>query len=360
MENRAGVVVQDATENYKMAQSIEINNYRCFKHLKLSDLRRVNVVVGSNGSGKTALLEALFMACGSSPEIYLKTRVWRGIGGAYAASVREAYESMFNGLFYAFDTNAPLSIRLGDTESGDRELKVYYPAQQTLSLQLKGDGLDSTALTPITFKWKTPNGEHESPVRIEGDELKVTASADVIPGVFVSASAGQVGKDTLERFSRLSKKKQLGPLLDSVRGIYPEVEDITLETGGLYASIAGLPEKMPIGMLSAGITKYVTILTAIAATRRGVVFVDEIENGFYFETLSMIMGSLFQACESAEVQLFASTHSIEFLRSLYPVIRGHEASFCLMRMERRAGTSLAERFSGSELLGALEQRIEVR
>jgi predicted ATP-binding protein involved in virulence len=38
---------------------LEINNFRCFKHLELELHPRLNVLVGVNGSGKTALLEAL-------------------------------------------------------------------------------------------------------------------------------------------------------------------------------------------------------------------------------------------------------------------------------------------------------------
>ncbi len=39
--------------------SIEINNFRCFEHLELELHPQLNVFVGLNGSGKTALLEAL-------------------------------------------------------------------------------------------------------------------------------------------------------------------------------------------------------------------------------------------------------------------------------------------------------------
>ena len=36
-------------------EGIEIKNYRLFRHLVLSDLPRMTVIVGANGSGKTTL-----------------------------------------------------------------------------------------------------------------------------------------------------------------------------------------------------------------------------------------------------------------------------------------------------------------
>ena len=83
-----------------MIQSLHIENYRCFGDVQLSDLKTLNLIVGESGSGKTAFLEALFMAGGISPEIFFRTRGWRGfpdrveiVGG------KSGYESIFRDLF---------------------------------------------------------------------------------------------------------------------------------------------------------------------------------------------------------------------------------------------------------------------
>jgi AAA15 family ATPase/GTPase len=60
-----------------MIESLEVKNFRCFKDLHLSDLRRINVVVGDSGSGKTALLEALWICAGMGPEFFFALGVGR-------------------------------------------------------------------------------------------------------------------------------------------------------------------------------------------------------------------------------------------------------------------------------------------
>ena len=45
-----------AAVGYQMIRSIDIKNFRCFQRLEIKDCARLNVVVGDNGAGKTALL----------------------------------------------------------------------------------------------------------------------------------------------------------------------------------------------------------------------------------------------------------------------------------------------------------------
>jgi recombinational DNA repair ATPase RecF len=68
----------NADRGYLMIKNVDIQNYRCFSKAHLSDCRRIDVIVGRNASGKTALLEVLFMVAGSSPELAVRLKTWRG------------------------------------------------------------------------------------------------------------------------------------------------------------------------------------------------------------------------------------------------------------------------------------------
>ncbi len=45
--------------NSLILNSLEIQNFRLFRHLRIERLGRVNLIVGQNNIGKTCLLEAL-------------------------------------------------------------------------------------------------------------------------------------------------------------------------------------------------------------------------------------------------------------------------------------------------------------
>ena len=46
-----------------MINELRIENFRGFASLELKDLKRVNLVVGENNSGKTSLLDAVLLLC---------------------------------------------------------------------------------------------------------------------------------------------------------------------------------------------------------------------------------------------------------------------------------------------------------
>ncbi len=44
-----------------MIKSVEIENYKNFKHLKMENFKLINFFTGQNDTGKTNLLEALYI-----------------------------------------------------------------------------------------------------------------------------------------------------------------------------------------------------------------------------------------------------------------------------------------------------------
>ena len=44
-----------------MYKSFHVKNFRCFKDLQINDLGRVNLIAGKNNTGKTALMEAMYL-----------------------------------------------------------------------------------------------------------------------------------------------------------------------------------------------------------------------------------------------------------------------------------------------------------
>ena len=44
-----------------MLRSLEIRNYRNLRHLTIEKLGRVNLLIGKNNTGKTSVLEAIYL-----------------------------------------------------------------------------------------------------------------------------------------------------------------------------------------------------------------------------------------------------------------------------------------------------------
>jgi predicted ATPase len=365
MIRRYGAETPRVSGGYRMIEKLEIRNFRCFKHVQLSGLKTVNVVVGENGCGKTTFLEALFFAAGGSPEIYQRTRAWRGYDPVVPSEPEQVGLLMFRDAFYNFAVEAGIEIAFTDSEMGSRSLRIFPDGEQHVTLPLEKSSSDVAVLQDLQFQWKTASGK-EYTGRIELDvekkELRMPRIAESFPMIFLNIRTIQNASQNADRYSDLSKRNEEESILKAVKAIYPHVFELNvLSEGGrssIYASIDSLDEKLPVGFISAGLNKYLSILLAVAFRKKGVVLVDEMENGFYYKKVPEMMSSIFDSCRAKEVQLFMTTHSLEFLRALLPSIKGHEKEFCLLRLEKRNGTYDVVKFDGDKFEAALEEGIE--
>jgi AAA15 family ATPase/GTPase len=49
-----------------MIDQVNLINFRCFQKLEVANLKRMNLLVGKNSSGKSAFLEAIFLSSSSA------------------------------------------------------------------------------------------------------------------------------------------------------------------------------------------------------------------------------------------------------------------------------------------------------
>ncbi len=93
-----------------MIKNLSVQNFRCFKKVELTGLGVINLIVGPNGTGKTALLEAIFIHLGSGGQVGLALRQQRGLGqmllpGMIAANTTNL-QSMWTEFFHHFNDHA--------------------------------------------------------------------------------------------------------------------------------------------------------------------------------------------------------------------------------------------------------------
>lgn len=355
-----------------MIHSIDIKNFRCFDKLSLSGLGRINVVVGENASGKTALLEAIFLSQMGSPDMPVRFRLWRGLGGGIRLGMsRSSYEAVWRDLFCRLDQTCAITITAEGTPENKRRVEISYRPEDSISIRLSdndsGPASDSAAIVPITFRVVDAHGkQHEFTPKITKDGLQ--AAGTVLPSLasFYSSAfmAVTTPSEAASQFSELSKKGDDRKLTSLIRDVFPSIESISSEDAGgtwmLHGQVPSIREKLPIGLISSGVQKLISLLAGIVAQQHGIVLVDELDNGFHYTTLPKVWTVLERASGEFHVQLFVSTHSKECLQSLLPTIKGNEEHFRLIRLARTNGTSSARVFEGEGFEAALETDTEVR
>jgi AAA15 family ATPase/GTPase len=102
-----------------MLKSLEIKNFRCFESFRLEQLGQVNLLVGSNNSGKTSILEALqifYSRTNLEPLKDIMLERGEDIWNDEASSIRDGEINIrhLNHLFYGHISQPNKIIFIGD------------------------------------------------------------------------------------------------------------------------------------------------------------------------------------------------------------------------------------------------------
>ena len=176
--------VDECASEPGMIDSIEIRNFRSFSASTVSGCKRINIIVGENGSGKTALLEGAFLASAPSPEAAIRNRIFRGYENErFMGTPQQVDHALWGDLFHNFNTSKAAHVKLfgyksDETKGGlhdTRSVTITFEEQKRQKTPKRLGGLVIPQQEqPITFEWKAPNGfvYRSSPV-LENGAIKI-------------------------------------------------------------------------------------------------------------------------------------------------------------------------------------------
>ena len=356
-----------------MITSLSLQNFRCFHRLFLSGLRQVNVIVGRNAAGKTALLEGIRLALGGTPGAALGLNTFRGIPYYGVVQSREQFEALWNPIFFKFDASRPVLTEITDSDGHIAKLSIAYdPSKVVTPASSRQPGQQQTAITivPLKFDRTSFTGEQSTlyaTVQSQG-QMQLEDGPELGLSTEFFASTWLLNpQQNAQWFSQLSLENREREVVDAVKREFdPLLSDLQVlsltpfAAGSVYATVPFIQSKIPLSLLSSGVNKFFTILSALLYRRRGIVLIDEVENGLYYDRLPNLWKIMLRLAEENDTQIFVSTHSNECLQALDGTIKEHPESFMLLRAERDNGSSGVMQFEGQEFLAALAKHGEVR
>ncbi len=356
-----------------MFKKIAIENFRGITNLELNNLRKFNLFVGKNNCGKTSLLESIFLI--STPAKPLSTAWINNIRGHI---ITQPYS--WTVLFNQMDIESP--IRLTGEILKPKEIRtlsikalpeknVMQPTYDSFDLSQKGsqrEFLDKIIGLSIDFSILKNRGKkqtYESKVwlvkenKLESDPPK--NYTETLNSKFFTPATLRSSIPVL--FNQVLVKKQDEKILKILQAIEPRLVNLFLGAENILYCDMGFTKLLPFSIAGEGLNNLLAILLAIYETPDGVVLIDEIENGLHHSTQAILWEAVFEAAAAFNVQVFASTHSYETVKSFsaaWEKLKDKRDMLRLFRLEYEKDKIRLIDFNYETLRTSIESYWEVR
>lgn len=355
-----------------MFMSIRVRNYRGLRDLEVSTLRRINLIAGENNTGKTSLLEAIFLLAGAGdPQMAVNTNVIRGldpgVGVPLAGILPEGERVPWKEIFSDLDMSRSIEVTGHYEPLGQLEVKITSERPTTTEIPL-----GSTSDLPITnlqdkralvFRYNGPDGKQlKGHIRMKGQGIEISQPAVDVPfnATILSSRIGNTQEDAV-RLGMLRTQKLGHLLLEALRVVEPNlqsVEDSSASGTPMIWGDVGLSELIPIPVMGEGMTRIARLVLAISSAPGGVVLVDEIENGLHHKVLPKVWGVVNTAAKQFNTQIFATTHSGECIQAAHESLNGDD--FRLHRLEDVDSVLRSATYTPEAISAAIKHDLEVR
>lgn len=344
---------------------LEIEGFRGFDRLSVSPLRKVNLFVGGNNSGKTSLLEAVELLASQDKETACLRVAQRR--GDSAVIENRPQDSIFlvGSMLHGYPSSNSASVfslkdpcqenHQGVTGAIHADIAPEMVAKFDLGYSSRcfvlSDNHVPVGAFPIASDGWTLLGD-----KIKGpDRAVLYLSAD---GPALTALAYTYG--IMRRNSQfLELKDSLQPIEQTLESVEILPHERRMNVLDFYGRVSG-QGVVALRSMGDGIRRLLSVILTVH-TCGGVALIDEIENGLHHTNLKHLWQEVFSSTTAAGVQLFASTHSQDCVLGLLEACRENEELRRQTVIHRLVqGHHKTISYSEGSFDALLDNRIEVR
>ena len=391
-----------------MIHSLELSGYRGFPRFTMSGLGHVNLIVGRNNSGKTAILESLqLLASGSDPNALWRILSRRGevlVSEPLPNRVPQAEIDVAH-LFYGHEVQPGAQLRISTTnqqpsrslqyvisEAKPEDSPVLFAQQvgedpTATRLAIKISGTPSFSLPPIPISRqgavrnevlqhlaniaprlaRRPTGVSQY---IPGESLPVGELLAFWNSIVLTPDEERVTEalrfidEKIERVASVGMAPVYYPGYASFPahgGFAVRLRETSKKTNGKSEEGNEKDKRVPIGSFGDGIWRILGLAVAVSRANDNLLLVDEIDTGLHYSVMADMWKMIYEAADRFNVQVFATTHSYDCVHSLASICRevnDSESQITIHRIE--TGKTESVRFTEKQIKTAANREIEIR
>jgi len=360
-----------------MFKQIEIKNFRGIKELKVENLKKFNVFVGDNGSGKTSILDAVYISINpNNPDLPRRTNEFRKID--------EISERSWKALFNNFDSDNNISINSLLTENKKRNIQIEAMFEFQKEEYLKSLGKVSKTssdskmkknIIGLNIKFDVNGKKYESGINQQEQRMpdgvslfRLLPRADekyneLLTGTYANSSTIRDQSNMVEALNNVLNLKKESEVVEFLRNFKESVSGIQFDNNKKINIIDDdFDERVLLNTYGDGLVRGLNYYLA-ALNNNNIILIDEIENGLHWSKQMVVFEYLYKISEEfKDVQFFMTSHSYDVVKSLYETAEEFDfmSDVNICRVESANGRSRIEYFNGDDLKYFSENKLELR
>jgi AAA15 family ATPase/GTPase len=354
-----------------MLRDLTIKNYRCFEDFQIDGLERVNLFVGNNNSGKTSLLEAIYLLVSQGKNgSLIEVLAARG----EVIETRLTTENVLRSRVLSPKSNLLTHVEPIDHIFYDHKLSPGH------NIEIISDNKDCEVIENLTIGYEDYCLYIDS--WINEDENLEKQKFNLFKNNTLPLNSYSLMKDK-DKYIYLSDKKEKieqmmliwndvymtdkeKKVVQALQILEPKIEQIGFlkhkDRSVARLKIIGNDKPIPISSMGEGIYRILNLSMSLIKAENGVLLIDEIETGLHYEAQTDMWRLILATAKELNVQVFATTHSWDCIAAYQEALAQVEDQSMgrLFRLDSKYGKLRAVEYDAEDLAIAIRKGIEVR
>ncbi|VEP11306.1 conserved hypothetical protein [Hyella patelloides LEGE 07179] len=343
-----------------MLSNLTIKNYRCFEDFHIDSLEQVNLFVGNNNSGKTSLLEAIYLLINLHDKEQTLIEIIYNRNRDFISNKHFYYQ--ITNLFNRYQPNKSRIKANLDCRKIILDFSIKAGVQINLSFETReqGDNAD------FRFKEQIPlMNNYCLEVQFTDINNDLWIRKEISPYILVYKNNLSFTQMLYmwDKIDLTNKERKIIKALNIIENKLERISFSTLE-GYNQVKLKIINEEAPISISNMGEGMYclLTLALSLVTAENGVLLVDEIETGLHYKAQTDMWRLILETAKELNVQVFATTHSWDCITTFQEALSQVEDRSIgkLFRLDSKYDKLRAVEYSAEDLEIAVEEGIEVR
>ena len=326
----------------KYIESIEIYNFKGIGKLFIKDMKPINILIGDNNSGKTSVLEAIsFLERPFDFSMHLKIA-----GRKY--SQRGIKYNKIQEMFNNCDFTKEIGI-IADTNNGSCKLNINGEEEELAYISQGEEAcIEEGPIYKINLNYKfNDNIKRYSVENYRSCNLNLVRDKHEFLNIsYVIPMDTYIQGNLFKSLDSIIKKSEKGVLIELLQLFDEDITDINFTSDKEIYITKKNKDIMTISSFGDGLKKTIALISKLIDAQNGILLIDELETGIHKDLLGKVFKRIIENIRKYNIQIVATTHSIEILEILLKSLDENLEDLALYRLEKFRDKHYVRSFSG--------------